>query len=89
MNMGIQPIKQLEAEYTTFTEIYDVLFSVKKGLKDRIKDKFHGFKVGKVLQKLSITKKKVLRRQQSKFTSVRLGKNGLISRTAHLKRLVV
>jgi hypothetical protein len=43
MNMGIQPIKQLEAEYTTFTEFYDVMLSVKKGLKDLIKDKFYCF----------------------------------------------
>jgi hypothetical protein len=89
MNMVIQSIKQLEAEYTTFTGIYDVMLSVKKGLKDRIKDKFYGFKVRQVLEKLSITQKKVLRRQQSKITSVRLRKNGLISRTAHLERSVV
>jgi hypothetical protein len=30
--MVIQPNKQLEAEYTTITEIYDVMLSVKKGL---------------------------------------------------------
>jgi hypothetical protein len=33
-------------KYTTVTETYDVMLSVKKGLKDRIKDKFYGFKVG-------------------------------------------
>jgi hypothetical protein len=52
MNMVIQPIKQLKAEYTTVTEFYDVMVSVKKGLKDRIKDKFYGFKVGQVLENL-------------------------------------
>jgi hypothetical protein len=63
MNMVIQPIKQLEADYTTIIEIYDVMFSVKRGLTDHIKDKFYGFKVG---QKCWKTQKKVLRRQQSK-----------------------
>jgi hypothetical protein len=58
MNMVIQSIKQLEAEYTTLTEIYDIMLSVKKGLKDHIKDKFYGFKVGQALKKLSITEKK-------------------------------
>jgi hypothetical protein len=72
MNMVIQPIKQLEAEYTTVTEIYDIMLSVEKGLKDRIRDKFYGFKVGQALKNLSISEKKKLRRQQSKFTSVRL-----------------
>jgi hypothetical protein len=38
MNMAIQPIRQLEAKYTTVTD--DVMLSVKKGLKDRIKDIF-------------------------------------------------
>jgi hypothetical protein len=57
--MVIQPIKQLEAEYTTVTEIYDNMLSVKKGLEGRIKDKFYGFKVGQVLEKLLITQKKI------------------------------
>jgi hypothetical protein len=47
MNMVIQPIKQLEAEYTTVTEIYDVMLSVKKDPKHRIKDKFYGFRTEK------------------------------------------
>jgi hypothetical protein len=65
MTMVIHPIKQLEAEYTTVTKIYDVMLSVKKCLRDRIKDKFYSFKVGQVLENLSKTQKKVLRRQQS------------------------
>jgi hypothetical protein len=43
MNMVIQPINQLEAEYKTITEIYDVMLTVKNGFKDHIKDKFYGF----------------------------------------------
>jgi hypothetical protein len=77
MNMVIQPIKQLEAEYTTVTEIYDFMLSVKKGRKDRIKDKFYGFKVGQGLENLSKTQKKVLS-----------ALSNLISRTAYLERLV-
>jgi hypothetical protein len=51
MNMVIQPIKQLEAEYTTVTETYDVILSVKKGLKDCKKDKFNGLKLSKTHKK--------------------------------------
>jgi hypothetical protein len=39
------------------TEIYDIMLSVKKGLKDRIRDKFYGFKVGQALKNLSISEK--------------------------------
>jgi hypothetical protein len=45
------------AHQATRSGIYDAMLSVKKGLKDCIKDKFYGFKVRQVLEKLSITQK--------------------------------
>jgi phenylpropionate dioxygenase-like ring-hydroxylating dioxygenase large terminal subunit len=39
-----------QATQSNSNEIYDDMVSVKKGIEDRIKDKFYGFKVGQVLE---------------------------------------